>query len=90
MFEGLRVDSCGVGVVCGVLLGSARVAGGVVDSVFEVSGSVRVGVAVGEISGFLVVRQWVLAGVLEALAWEAYQSVAGLVRADQQLAVMGR
>jgi len=92
VFEGLRVDSCGVGVVCGVLLGSARVAGGVVDSVFEVSGSVRVGVgvAVGEISGFLVVRQWVLAGVLEALAWEAYQSVAGLVRADQQLAVMGR
>src|SRR6218665_2998641 len=44
----------------------------------------------GEISGFLVVRQWVLAGVLEALAWEAYQSVAGLVRADQQLAGMGR
>jgi len=90
VFEGLRVDSCGVDVVCGVLLGSARVAGGVVDSVFEVSGSVRVGVAVGEISGFLVARQWVLAGVLEALAWEAYQSVAGLVRADQQLAVMGR
>ena len=86
--EGLCVDSYGVDVVCGVLRCSAYVAGGVVGSVFEGSGSVEV--TVGEISRLLVVRQWVLAGVLESLAWEAHRSVASLVQADQQLAAMGR
>jgi len=88
MTEGLCVDSYGVDAVCGVLRWSAYVAGGVVGSVFEGSGSVAV--TVGEISRLLVVRQWVLARVLESLAWEAHQSVASLVQADQQLAAMGR
>ena len=57
-----------------------------VGGVVGVSGLVRV---VG-VSCLLVVRRWVFAWVLESLAWVADQSVASLVQADQQLAVLGR